>query len=607
VAIVLEQGEDGSPHEIPLTAEHDGYFSGVVPEARAGNLYRYRLDDSESLLPDPASRFQPHGPHGASEIIDPTAFEWTDSAWRGVSLAGQVLYELHLGTFTQAGTFQSATDQLPRLAALGITVIELLPLAEFPGRFGWGYDGVDLYAPTRLYGRPDDVRRFVDRAHALGLAVILDVVYNHFGPDGNYLGAYAPEYFSTRHTTEWGQALNYDGEHSGPVREFMAANAAYWIDEFHFDGLRFDATQQIFDSSPRHILADMQERARAAAPGRGIILFAESETQESRIVRAIERGGFGFDGLWNDDFHHAATVALSGHREAYYTDYQGSAQEFLSLTKWGFLYQGQRYKWQRKRRGSPALDLEPAHFVTFLQNHDQVANMPSGRGRRLHEASSPGAYRAMTAFWLLSPGTPMFFQGQEFGASTPFLFFADHGGELGASVRTGRGLFMSQFRNLSTPDVLDRLPDPLAEETFLGCKLDDPAGEPHEMMLALHRDLLALRRQDPVVRLQGENGIDGSILAASAFVLRFFAAPPGAQRHRDGGRDRLLLVNLGPDILLDPAPDPLLAPPADHLWQVRWSSEDPAYGGCGLPLLLDTDENWRIPGFAAVLLSGEVP
>jgi maltooligosyltrehalose trehalohydrolase len=603
VSVVLEHGKDLPTQEIPLKGECSGYFAETVSSARPGTLYRFRLEDSETLLPDPASRFQPGGPHGPSEIVDPGGFAWTDAAWPGVSLAGQVLYELHLGTFTREGTWRSAMDQLPRLAALGITLIEVMPIAEFPGRFGWGYDGVDLYAPRHLYGRPDDARRFVDRAHSLGIGVMLDVVYNHFGPDGNYLKAFAPEYFSTRHTTEWGEAVNYDGDDAAPVRAFMASNAAYWIDEYHFDGLRFDATQQIFDSTSRHILAEMQERARAAAGGRAIVLVAENEEQDSRILRPTDRDGFGFDGMWNDDFHHAATVALMGHREAYYTDYYGSPQEFVSLTKWGFLYQGQRYKWQRKRRGSPSLDIEPFRFVTFLQNHDQVANMPSGGGQRLHEVSSPGAYRAMTAFWLLSPGTPMFFQGQEFGATAPFLFFADHAGQLGDSVRTGRGLFMSQFRNLATPDVLSRLPDPAAEKTFRACTLEDPDGPAHERALALHRDLLRLRREDPVFRTQGRDGIDGSVLGTSAFVLRFFAAPPGADRHRAGAGDRLLLVNLGPDVLLDPAPEPLLAPPAHCSWQPLWSSEDPAYGGGGTPLL-DSEENWRIPGFAAVVLTG---
>src|SRR5207302_8022588 len=306
------------------------------------------------------------------------------------------------------GTLAAAQQHLPALAELGVTLVEVMPLADFPGRFGWGYDGVDLFAPTRLYGTPDDLRRFVDAAHAAGLGVILDVVYNHFGPDGNYLREFSDDYFTDRHDNEWGEAINYDGDNAGPVREFMAANAGYWIEEFHFDGLRLDATQQIFDRSNEHILAVIARRVRQAAGGRRTLLVAENEPQEVKLVRPPERGGYGLDMLWNDDYHHSALVVLSGHNEAYYGDYLGTPQEFVSAAKWGYLYQGQRYRWQKKRRGTPTFDLEPDRFVTFTQNHDQVAN--SGRGLRCAELTGPGRYRALTALLLLGPGTPMLFQ-----------------------------------------------------------------------------------------------------------------------------------------------------------------------------------------------------
>jgi maltooligosyltrehalose trehalohydrolase len=263
---------------------------------------------------------------------------------------------------------------------VGVTVLEVMPVAEFPGRFGWGYDGVDWFAPTRLYGTPDDFRAFVDRAHALGLGVILDVVYNHLGPDGNFLGRFSPDYFTDRYTTDWGAAINYDGDNAGPVRDFVTANAAYWIDEFHLDGLRLDATQNIYDASDRHILADIGAAARRAAGRRSVILVNENEQQKTRLVRPVDQGGYGLDMLWNDDFHHSGMVALTGRREAYYTDYRGTPQEFVSMAKYGYLYQGQWYKWQQKRRGTPAFGLPPAAFVTFVQNHDQVAN--SARGVR---------------------------------------------------------------------------------------------------------------------------------------------------------------------------------------------------------------------------------
>jgi len=573
---------------VTLDPENEGYFSGFAPEARAGSRYKYNLD-SEELCPDPASRFQPEGPHGWSEVIDPSAFRWTDSKWPGVTLPRQVIYEMHIGTFTEQGIWSSAEAELPHLAETGVTVLELMPVAEFPGRFGWGYDGVEWFAPAHIYGSPDDLRRFVNRAHALGLGVILDVVYNHLGPDGNYMPKFAPQFFCDI-TTDWGKAINFDGDDSGPVREFVIANACYWIEEFHLDGLRLDATQDIHDCSPEHILRVMARDARKRAAPREVIFIAENEPQETKLVRAPGQCGYGLDALWNDDFHHTAMVALTGRNEAYYTDYMGTPQELISSAKYGYLYQGQRYKWQKKRRGTPGLDIDPAAFVTFIQNHDQVAN--SAYGKRCHELASPGKLRALTALMLLGPGTPMLFQGQEFAASSPFLFFADHSSELNRQIREGRAEFLAQFPSLATPEVQKQFADPGDPATFERSKLNHGERETHREIYHLHRDLLKLRGNDPVFQAQRRRGLDGAVLSPGAFVLRFFG---------DDGDDRLLLVNLGIDLHLDPAPEPLLAPPADRAWINLWSSENPRYGGIGTPEL-DTEQNWRIPGYAAVVL-----
>jgi maltooligosyltrehalose trehalohydrolase len=572
-----------------LAAEPNGYFSGHVAEARVGSLYHFRLDGASALLPDPASRFQPEGPHGPSQVVAPDAFRWTDGNWPGVGRDGQVLYEMHIGTFTREGTWAAAMRELPELATLGISVLEMMPIAEFPGRFGWGYDGVDLFAPTRLYGTPDDLRRFVDRAHALGLGVILDVVYNHIGPDGNYLKQFANNYFTARYKNEWGEAINFDGDDAGPVREFYLANAGYWISEFHFDGLRLDATQQLFDCSPDHILAALNRRVREAARGRATLLVAENEKQHTRLVRSLEHGGFGLDALWSDDFHHSAAVALTGHNDAYYSDYHGEPQEFIAAVKFGFLYQGQYCAWQKQRRGTPAFDLAPTAFVTFLENHDQVAN--SGRGQHLAQLTSPGRLRALTALLLLGPQTPLLFQGQEFGSSTPFLYFADHNPDLARLVRKGRGEFLAHFRSLALKSTQAILADPADPATFERCKLDFGERERHRELYALHRDLLKLRRADPVFSAPRPRGVDGAVLGPQAFVLRFFA---------DVG-DRLLIVNLGLDLDLVPAPEPLLAPPEGKRWALRWSSDQIEYGGCGTPEP-DTETGWRIFGEKAVVL-----
>ena len=584
VDVVLQTGATAT-----LDREPAGYFSGIV-EAAAGARYQFRLDTADRLLPDPVSRFQPEGPHGPSEIIDARTFRWTDDEWSGAPLDGQVVYEMHIGTFTRAGTWAAAASELAELKRVGITTIELMPVAEFEGRFGWGYDGVDLFAPTHLYGRPDDFRRFVDAAHGIGLAVILDVVYNHVGPVGNYLRLFAPAYFSDKYENEWGDPINFDGPDSTPVREFFVANARYWIDEFHLDGLRFDATQQIFDASPQHIVREIGVAAREAARGRSILLVAENEPQDTQLVRPIDVGGHGLDALWNDDFHHSAGVALTARREAYYSDTYAEPQEFISAAKYGYLYQGQHYHWQRQPRGTPSWGLRPAAFVVYLQNHDQLAN--SARGLRIHQLASPGRWRAMTALLLLMPATPMLFQGQEFASSAPFLYFADFESELAAAVRRGRGEFLTQFPSVSDFKQRATIDDPCDPSTFSRCTLDFRERETHREAYALHSDLLKLRRETPAFRAQGAYGIDGAVMSASAFALRFFTP--------DHADDRLLVVNLGSDLARNSIAEPLLAPPADRDWYVEWSSEDPKYGGGGTPDAFP-DGGWYVAGECAIV------
>jgi maltooligosyltrehalose trehalohydrolase len=568
-----------------------GYFVGHR-SASAGERYLFSFDGGDERYPDPASRYQPEGPHGPSEIVNPASFEWTDAAWAGVPLAGQILYELHIGTFTPEGTWAAAELQLPALARLGITVIEMMPVAEFDGRFGWGYDGVDLFAPFHHYGRPDDLRRFVNRAHELGLGVILDVVYNHLGPSGNYLRRFSPLYFTDRYDNEWGEAINFDGEDAAPVREFFIANAGYWIDEFHFDGLRLDATQQIFDASPEPIVAAIGRHVRARAGGRATLIVAENEPQDSRLIRPASRGGYGLDALWNDDFHHSAMVALTGRAEAYYSDTRGEPQELVAAAKFGALFQGQHYAWQRQRRGTPSFDVDPAQWVVFLQNHDQVAN--SASGRRGHELTTPARWRAMTALLLLMPATPMLFQGQEFSASAPFLYFANFDGALAEAIRGGRAKFLSQFPSIVAYMVRKPLDDPCDPGTFERCTLDLEERSAHADAYALHHDLLRLRRETAAFSQQRRSGVDGSVLSSRALLLRFFT--------QDVAEDRLLCVNLGPDLTRASMAEPLLALPAELDWTVHWTSEDPRYGGGGA-VDVRTDGRWDLPGESAIVFA----
>lgn len=591
VELVIEGNSDSSQRVLPMRSEDGGYFSVDVPGIGAGTRYGYRLDGGKQL-PDPASRFQPEGPRGPSEVIDPGAFEWTDARWPGAECRGQVAYEMHVGTFTPEGTWAAAIEQLPELADLGVTVIEMMPLHEFPGKFGWGYDPMQLFAPYHGYGTPDDLRRFVDRAHQVGIGVILDVVYNHFGPGGDDIKQFSPDYFSAKHGTEWGVGINFDDQNSGPVREFYIANAGYWIDEFHMDGLRFDATQDIHDCSEEHILAAMTRRARAAAGGRRTYLVGENVKQDYTLLRPLEEGGFGYDAAWNDDFHHSARVTITGHNEAYLKDYLGRPQEFISAIKRGWLYQGQWSAFGRVRRGTLVTTVDPCRFFIYIQNHDQLAN--SIHGVRAHLTTDPGTYRAITALLLLAPNTPLLFQGQEFAASSPFYYFADHPPDIAQMIHQGRIAWMAErFRTARSPEVQAIFPRPADPETFKRCKLDFSERRKHAPQYALHRDLLRLRREEPVFQAQRLNGVDGAVLGDHAFVLRYFG--------ETDVDDRLLLVNFGLDLLLSAMPEPLLAAPQQDHWKLVWSSEDLAYGGSGTPAP-EKEGEWIIPGRCTMVL-----
>src|SRR5947209_18276 len=574
----------------PLEREDNGYFSGVA-NVGAGGLYRFRVNKAEHFHPDPASRFQPHGPHGSSCVVDPTQFAWTDSKWRGVKMKGQIIYEMHIGTFTKEGTWHAATEQLAELAHIGITVIEMMPVADFPGEFGWGYDGVDFFAPSHLYGTPEDLRAFIDRAHSLGLALILDVVYNHFGPDGNYLGVFSDDYLVREKENEWGNAINFDGPNSGPVREFFITNGRYWIEEFHFDGFRFDATHAIRDQSSEYIIGAVGRAARKAAGSRSIILIAENDLQEAKMARPRYVGGDDLDGMWNDDFHHSAVVALTGRSQAYYGDYRGAPQEFISAAKQGFLYQGQALSWQKALRGTPTFGISPEVFVSFIENHDQIAN--TGPGERLRFQTSPGRYRAMTALLLLGPWTPLLFQGQEFGASSPFLFFADIGdASVRDAIRRGRAEWLARFLSLSEQQAWQTLPAPDDPQVFARCKLDFSERQGNRELYDLHIDLLNLRRYDSRFRQQSSGGIDGAVLGSASFVLRFLS---------NENDDRLLLINLGASQVLRPASEPFLAPPSGCTWETLWTSNSPRYGGAGA-VAIANEERWLLPDESGIAL-----
>ena len=491
----------------PLTMEPtgQGWHELVVADAQPGSLYRFRLPDG-LLVPDPASRFQPQDVHGPSEVIDPYAFSWKDGTWTGRPWHETVLYELHVGAFTPEGTFAAAIAMLDHLVALGVNAVEIMPVADFPGGRNWGYDGVLLYAPDSSYGRPEDFKAFVAAAHARGVSVILDVVYNHFGPDGNYLSLYAPGFFTERHHTPWGAAVNFDGADSAPVREFAVHNAMYWIEEFHLDGLRLDAVHAIIDESHPHILQEIATRVREAAPGRQVHLLLENEENAvSRLLRSESGEPVHYTAQWNDDVHHVLHVAASGEGTSYYADYLGDTDKLGRALAQGFAFQGEVMPFRGSPRGEPSAALPPDAFASFIQNHDQIGNRAFGD--RITAFSPPEAVAAVSAVYLLLPQVPMLFMGEEWSAASPFPFFCDFSGDLAEAIKNGRREEFRHFPAFRDEAARHLIPDPTAESTFASAKLDWAAiASPlHAAALERTRRLLTVRHAEitPLIALMG--------------------------------------------------------------------------------------------------------
>ena len=451
----------GKVNRFPLQRCDQGWFELVTDAAKPGTFYRFQIDDGQEV-PDLASRFQPRDVHGHSEVIDPHAFDWQDDAWIGRRWEEAVIYELHVGAFTQAGTFSSARERLDYLADLGVTALELMPVADFPGRRNWGYDGVYQFAPDSTYGRPEDLKKFVQSAHARGIIVLLDVVYNHFGPEGNYLGLYAPQFFTDRHHTPWGNAINFDGAASRTVRDFFINNALYWLNEYRFDGLRLDAVNAILDDSTPDILTELADVVRSTIqPGRHVDLILENDRNQSHYLQRTKQcRPRTYSAQWNDDIHHTLHVVVTGERDGYYSDYSDRPVDRLGrCLAEGFAYQGEVSIYRNgEKRGEPTTGLPPTAFVSFLQNHDQIGNRAFGE--RILAIADPRAVRAASAILLLSPQTPLLFMGEEFGAQTPFLFFCDFEEDLAAAVTDGRRNEFARFARFSDPAAREGIPDP---------------------------------------------------------------------------------------------------------------------------------------------------
>lgn len=504
--VELALGDPASPALQPMRAAEGGWFEAIVPGAGAGTRYRFRID-GDLHVPDPASRCNPDDVHGPSVVVDPRAFEWADGDWRGRAWEEAVIYELHVGTFTPEGTFAAAIGKLDYLVELGVTAIELMPVADFPGRRNWGYDGVLLYAPDAAYGSPEDLKRLVQAAHARRLMVFLDVVYNHFGPEGNYLHAYAEQFFNPRHQTPWGAAINFDAEGARTVRDFFIHNALYWIQEYGLDGLRLDAVHAIADDSQPDIVAELAATVRARVGGdRQVHLVLENDKNQSRYLgRDARLAPTHATAQWNDDVHHAFHILVTGERDGYYADYAERPLWYLGrCLAEGFAYQGEASAYRSHApRGEPSAALPPAAFVSFVQTHDQVGNRAFGE--RIERIADPRALRAALACWLLAPAPPMLFMGEEFGASAPFLFFCDFGPELAAAVTKGRREEFGRFERFRDPAAQASIPDPNDPATYTRSKLawDEPGRAPHSEWLALYRELIGLRHRHIVPRLAG--------------------------------------------------------------------------------------------------------
>ncbi|WP_298829724.1 malto-oligosyltrehalose trehalohydrolase [uncultured Piscinibacter sp.] len=568
--------------ECPMQARDGGWYETSLAQAATGMRYAFRIDGGLTV-PDPASRSNPDDVHAASALTDPLAFDWPDEGWRGRPWHEAVIYEMHLGCFTPEGTFTAAIARLDDLVALGVTAIELMPVADFPGRRGWGYDGVLPFAPEASYGTPDDLKRLVAAAHARGLMVLLDVVYNHFGPDGNYLHAYAPPFFNAQVHTPWGAAINFDGPGSRTVRDFFIHNALYWLEEFHFDGLRIDAVHAMHDGSPLHFIDELAQAVRAG-PGRDrhVHLVLENDVNDARrLPRDAEGQPRLATAQWNDDVHHALHVLVSGERDGYYADFAAQPLSLLgrALAE-GFAFQGEVSAYRGgEPHGTPSTGLPPLAFVNFLQTHDQVGNRAFGD--RLAMLAAAGhreeMLHAVLACVLLAPAPPMLFMGEEYAASTPFLYFCDFSGELATAVTQGRRNEFGRFARFNDPAARNRIPDPNAEATFLRSKLawDERAQPAHACWLALYRQLLGIRRDKLVPHLPGAASGQYREIGIGLLALRW---PLGTSGRLD------LLANLsgaaetGPDL---PPGEPIyqshagaqqtLRPP----WSVRVSMERP--------------------------------
>ncbi len=504
VEVHLDEG--GKNKRLLLQRCDHGWFEVVTDAAKPGTLYRFQIDDGQEV-PDPASRFQPRDVHGPSEVVDPHAFEWQDDSWVGLRWEEAVIYELHVGAFTQAGTFASVCERLDYLSDIGVTAVELMPVADFPGRRNWGYDGVYSFAPDSCYGRPEDLKKLVQTAHGRGMMVFLDVVYNHFGPEGNYLGLYAPQFFTDRHHTPWGNAINFDGAESRAVRDFFIHNALYWLTEYHFDGLRLDAVNAILDDSTPDILTELAKVVRSAIePDRHVHLVLENDRNQSHYLQRTDRcQPRAYDAQWNDDIHHALHVIITDEKDGYYADYSDRPLDRLGrcLIE-GFAYQGEVSLYRNgEKRGEPTEGLPPTAFVSFLQNHDQIGNRAFGE--RILTIADPRAVRAAAAVLLLSPSPPLLFMGDEFGAQTPFLFFCDFEKSLAAAVTAGRRNEFARFARFSDPATREGIPDPNAVRTFEISRLDwDVVAESvHQEWLKFYRKLLTLRSQYIVPLLSG--------------------------------------------------------------------------------------------------------
>jgi maltooligosyltrehalose trehalohydrolase len=567
--------EDRAP--VPLALGEDGVWSAIVRGIGAGTRYRFHIDDRWGY-PDPYSRSQPEGPRGPSEVVDPAAYAWRDADWHGLTAKGLSIYELHVGAYTPEGTFDALARELDALAALGVNALELMPIAEFPGTRNWGYDGVDLFAPSHIYGGPAALKRLVNAAHARGLGVILDVVYNHLGPDGNFITQFSTDYFSNRHETRWGDGINYDGPNNEMVRRFFIDNACYWLQEYHIDGLRIDAAFTIVDDSERHILEELATAARASvAPARGIVMIAETYENDTKYVRAPADGGFGFDAVWADDFHHVVHAMASHERGGYYQDYAGTLDELARTINHGWLFEGQESKFLGIMRGTSAGDLPAEHFLYCMDNHDQAANRAFGR--RLSYLVGVEQHRAWSGVMLLLPYTPMIFMGQEFAASTGFFYFTDHGPDLGEAIRVGRH---AEFAAHEHPEEqARRFPDPQDPRMFEDSKLrleerDTGAGAG---TLLLYSDLLRLRKDDGVLSRQDRHGMHAYAASETLLVVHLW----------HGREHRLIVANFG--IALDDSPEHahVTAPLRELEWTTVLSTDDTRFGGGGGDVRFDTE------------------